>query len=195
MKKNWALTQASFDKLLDWLDADREEAGRKYEAIRVRLIKIFTCRGCSCPEELTDELINRVAAKVSDPSFEYEGEPALYFYAFVPNMQHEYVRRTRLISADLPNGNGSGSLAPPMPPVDDEPEFACLDRCLERLPDNTRRLVLGYYQDERQAKIDHRRQLAIELGIALNALRIRAHRIRRGLEKCVRNCVEQQPAH
>jgi hypothetical protein len=56
-------------------------------------------------------------------------------------------------------------------------------------------LVLEYYRQERKAKIDHRKLLAAELGIAVNALRIRAHRIRRSLEQCVHTCLEQQPAH
>jgi len=39
MKKEWVLTQEAFDRLLGWLDPDRESAGEKYEAIRLRLIK------------------------------------------------------------------------------------------------------------------------------------------------------------
>jgi hypothetical protein len=46
MKKGWVLTQELFDTLLGWLDPDRERAGDKYETVRIRLIKVFTCRGC-----------------------------------------------------------------------------------------------------------------------------------------------------
>ena len=59
MKKGWVLTQELFDTLLDWLDPDRERAGHRYETIRLRLIKIFTSRGCPEAEELADETINR----------------------------------------------------------------------------------------------------------------------------------------
>jgi hypothetical protein len=52
MNKNWVLSQEAFDALLDWLDPDREQAGIKYEQIRLRLIKIFTGRGCSDAEDL-----------------------------------------------------------------------------------------------------------------------------------------------
>jgi len=197
MKKDWVLTQDAFDKLLNWLDSDRESAGRKYEAIRLRLIKIFTCRGCSEAEELADETINRVVVKVADAGFEYEGNPALYFYGFAPNLHREYLRRNRLKLAEVSAEDDtqiSASVAP-QPADDSQPEYDCLDRCLEHLPAENRKLVLQYYQQERQAKIDHRKRLATELGIAVNALRIRAHRIRRALEECVRDCVEQQPAH
>jgi hypothetical protein len=49
---------------------------------------------------------------------------------------------------------------------------------------------MDYYQAERRAKIELRQQLAEKLDIPLNALRIRAHRIRATLEKCVTKCVE-----
>jgi len=78
---------------------------------------------------------------------------------------------------------------------DIEPSYECLEHCLEHLPSTNRQLVLEYYRQERKAKIDHRKLLAAELGIAVNALRIRAHRIRRSLEQCVHSCLEQQPAH
>ena len=54
---------------------------------------------------------------------------------------------------------------------------------------------MKYYEGEKQAKITNRRRLAEELGITLDALRIRAHRIRRELRKCVVHCLEQAPAH
>ncbi len=50
---------------------------------------------------------------------------------------------------------------------------------------------MKYYHDEKRAKIDYRKQLADALGIPLNALRIRAHRVRISLEKCVKDCLAQ----
>jgi hypothetical protein len=48
---------------------------------------------------------------------------------------------------------------------------------------------MQYYQWEKSAKVGHRQALADQLGIALNALRIRAHRIRVTLRQCVQNCL------
>ena len=45
----------AFDRLLVWLDPDRDAAGRKYEAIRARLIKVLSYRGCREAEEIADE--------------------------------------------------------------------------------------------------------------------------------------------
>ena len=50
--------QEMFDRFLFWLDPNREEAAIKYEAIRRKLIKIFTCRGCIDAEDLADVTID-----------------------------------------------------------------------------------------------------------------------------------------
>jgi DNA-directed RNA polymerase specialized sigma24 family protein len=65
---------------------------------------------------------------------------------------------------------------------------------MEQLTSDNRQLVLQYYQDEKRAKIEHRKRLAEGLGIALNALRIRAHRIRLNLLECVQQCLQEQQA-
>ncbi|HSE96730.1 MAG TPA: hypothetical protein VLD57_00580, partial [Blastocatellia bacterium] len=54
-----------------------------------------------------------------------------------------------------------------------------------------RKLMLQYYQDERRAKIDHRIDLARQMGVSLNTLRMRTHRIRQKLQKCVIDCLKQ----
>jgi DNA-directed RNA polymerase specialized sigma24 family protein len=86
---------------------------------------------------------------------------------------------------------------PQPPPVPDPPpqverEYACLEECMDKLPSNSRGLVLQYYQEEKHAKIDRRKQLAEQLGIPLNALRIRACRIRMNLHECVLQCLQQK---
>src|SRR5262245_10094206 len=92
MKKNWVLSQESFDALLNWLDPDRERAGHRYEEIRQRLIKIFTGRGCHEPDQLADETINRVTTRLNDIKEEFTGEPARYFYAVANRVHMEYLR-------------------------------------------------------------------------------------------------------
>jgi DNA-directed RNA polymerase specialized sigma24 family protein len=196
MKKDWVLTQDAFDRLLDWLDADRDRAGRKYESIRLRLIKIFTCRGCHQAEELADETINRVVARVVELASGYQGDPALYFYGVSQKVHLEYLRKAHSQPVNFPLATEISQNTQTIDLTSDiEPEYECLERCLEQLPPDNRDLVLRYYQQERKAKIEHRKSLATELGIAVNALRIRAHRIRLVLQRCVRDCIEQQPAN
>ncbi len=197
MKKEWVLTQDAFDSLLDWLDADRDRAGSKYEAIRLRLIKIFTCRGCSEAEELADETINRVSARVAEVAADYRGDPAHYFYGVSHKVHLEYLRKAPAQQIDLEtDALARSSIAPTVSLADDiESEYQCLEHCLDHLPTENRDLVVRYYQQEKQAKIEHRKRLATEFGIAVNALRIRAHRIRLSLQRCVQDCLQQQPAN
>lgn len=197
MKKQWAVTQEAFDDLLDWLDADRDSAGSKYERIRVRLIKIFTCRGCCEADDLADETINRVTAKLGEIAENYSGDPALYFYGVAQKVHLEYIRKKPPVQeSSLEGREPGGKTAWTSEPANEvEQEYACLEQCMNHLPPENRRLVLEYYQEEKRAKIDHRKKLADQLGIAVNALRIRAHRIRLQLQQCVESCLNRAPAH
>lgn len=191
MKKEWVITQEAFDALLGWLDANREQAAQKYEKIRTRLIKIFTCRGCGNADELADETINRVSAKVDIIASSYSGDPALYFYGVAQKVHLEYLRSRPVFQDPLEDNRELKSRIVMEHDDDIEQEYECLERCMKRLPPDSRRLVLEYYQEEKRAKINRRRKLAAELGIAVNALRIRAHRIRSQLQQCVQLCLEQ----
>ena len=184
MKKEWVLSQEAFDAFLTWLDPDRDRAGEKYEEIRRKLIRIFAHRGCSIAEELTDEAINRVSRKVPDIAGTYVGDPALYFYGVAQNIFLEHVKKK-------PDPK---PVPPPDPPEEVERNYECLDHCMEGLDGVSRDLILKYYQQEKRAKIDHRKELADRLGITLNSLRMRVHRIKAILQQCVGECLKQSEA-
>jgi len=182
MKKERDPTPAEFERMLDWLAADREAAGRIYESIRTRLVKIFVSRGCFDAEDLADEVIDRVAVGLHKIIDTYEGDRALYFYGFVQYVYLEYRR---------PNPPAKAS--PPVTPPDElEREDECLQQCMEPLPVDERQLVLRYHRYEKRAKINERKRMASELGLTLSGLRTRIHRICLPLEKCLRKCLEQQ---
>lgn len=190
LKKDWVLTQEAFDRLLLLLDPDREQAGRKYERLRLKLLKFFEWRGSTAPDALADESLNRVARRID------EGQHVTNLDAY------SYGVARMVFSESLKLGQRERealSAAPPHEQADDEdPERAarraCFERCLGELPEPSRRLIVEYYCGEGTAKIERRRRLAGALGIQLNALRIRAHRIRLGIEACVRGCVGAPPA-
>ena len=188
----WVLDEAAFERLLAWLDPERERAGQRYEDIRLRLIKIFTCRGCHESEDLADETINRVARKLAQVAATYEGDRALYFYGVAHRVYLEYLRKrpARAAPPTLP--------APPERTEEeraaDEREYECLERCMDGLPAGSRDLVLQYYREEKREKIEQRKRLAARLGIGINALRIRACRIRETLYRCVQTCLAEGAA-
>ena len=178
--KGWVLTQEAFDALLGWLDPDRERGAKRYEEIRRRLIRFFAGRKCAAADDLTDETMNRVARKVQE-GLVYVGNTAPYFYAVAHKVYLEHVKpRPHVL--------------PPPPPRSTEEverEHDCLEQCLERLQPRSRELIREFYQEEKQAKIEHRKRLAERLGMTPNTLRVKAHRIRLVLHECVRQCLSQ----
>jgi len=181
MNKDWELSQEAFDALLDWLDSDHEQAALKYEKIRHSLIKIFTGRGCVSPEDLADETINRVTSKLKEIRKDFTGDRERYFFGVAKMVHMEHLRR-KLPQALPPPGNDPNRI---------EVEYNCLERCIERLTEENRELLLRYHGADGSAETDHRRALAQQMGIAPNALRIRVYRIRLSLKECVEKCVER----
>lgn len=182
------LTKEAFARLLEWLDQDRENAGKKYETIRLRLIKIFTWRGCSVPEELADATVDRVAGKLKELAHTYVGEPALYFFNVADKIYLEYGRKSPL---HLPLPDDLPGVTKPEAHVEAED---CFERCMQCLPEKSRELILAYYEYERTGrdKLDQRKALAQRMAIPENALWIRAHRIRQALKKCVEDCTHSR---
>ena len=188
MPRQRTSTDEDFNELLAWLHADSEAAASIYEAIRGDLIRIFRWRGCSDPEDMADETIIRVTRKVAEIAASYTGSPTAYFYGVAKNLLHEYERRRETsLSPQVEE------LVLPAPPVeeDDSSErvYECFERCLKRLKAHERKLALRYYEGNGQAKISGRKKMADELGIDLNALRVRTRRIRAKLRECIEACL------
>jgi DNA-directed RNA polymerase specialized sigma24 family protein len=189
MPKQWFLTQEHFDTLLAWLSSDREQAAMKYENIRQTLIKLFTWNGWSDAEGLADETIDRVTQKLPGLKETYIGDPALYFYGVAKKVILE--RRRRNYARDEFQLAEPARLENDLDGVDSDPKFECLDRCIQKLSRRNRQLVLEYYQEEKRAKIEFRREMAEKMGVEVNNLRVRMHRIRASLHKCIRKCLDE----
>jgi len=177
-------TQEAFDKLLEWLDPDREQAGRKYQKIHARLIGIFSNHGCADPEKLADETIDRVTAKMDSLPENYEGEPARYFCGVARNILKE----------DLKRRNTHEPLAAEHQQVednDDQSKYDCLDKCMAELPAQAQSVILAYYEEKGVVKIRHRKKIAEDLGINVTALRLRVFHMRAQLSKCLEECLKQ----
>jgi len=184
------LRREQFDALLQRLATDRELAGKRYEQLRSRLLSLFEYRGCAHAEELADEALDRAARRLQEMGDEFVGsDPARFIYGVAWNVARESFRRRAVVP--LPDRWESTSAAPPPAVEDPERESACLDLCLERLGSSERALVLGYFEGEKRGRIERRSALAEELGISLNALRLKIHRLNGRLRDCVLQCVER----
>ncbi len=172
------MNRDELDALLRFLNPDRDLAGERYEAIRHRLIRLFEWRGCSAPEDLADQTINRVARRVLG-GLELERPDPYAYFCGVANLVHkEDIRR------EARERKRDSELPPPNLPVE-EPDNRLdpLRHCLRTLDAEQQRLVLRYHEDGK--RIQARKDLCQELGIEMNALRIRVHRLRRKIEACI----------
>lgn len=185
MSKDWELTQEAFEQLMNWLDPEREQAALKYERIRNRLIRFFIARGRANAEDLADTTINRVAKKLPELIDRYQGDPALYFYGTA--------KRVLLESISAPPPDPS---PPPLQPKEEREEreaaLACLDDCISRLDPHQREMVINYYRFDKRAKIDVRKEMAREMEVKDNALKLKMHRLRARLFDCVTTCLKRR---
>lgn len=184
----WFLTKEAYDKLLACFSPDEHEASKQLLLAYLKLVRFFEWHKCDSPELCADNTIDRAARRID----EGEGIDNLMGYLYgIAN----YVFMETLKPPDpvpLPVEPTTPHPFEPQPEDEErEARLRCLDICLEELQADDRVVILGYYQEEKRAKINFRKQMADRLGVGLNALRIRAYRIRTMLEECVIKCLAE----
>jgi DNA-directed RNA polymerase specialized sigma24 family protein len=194
-KRDWALTQGAFRGLLEWLDEGGNSDGLHYLDIRMRLVRYFDRKNCLIPDDLADETLNRVARRLEEEGSIETDAPAHYCYIVARFVFMEYLRRPgaeTLADSELPRHAESHTIASAdlaEEQVEKERRSECLGRCLQALEPAHRDLITTYYTGDQRFKLETRRALAARLSITLNALSIRACRIRDKLETCVGKCL------
>jgi len=184
------LTRDGFERLLARLHPEREQAGETYERLRARLLKFFECRGCAAAEQAADETVNRVARRLEGGEVIRAEDASPYFLGVARNVLREYWARPESGWRALEDVPAMDLAVRDEAPADDDDRlWACFERCLGGLDGGQRELVLEYYEWGRRQRIGSRKDLCRRLGLSLNAVRIRAHRIRASLERCVSGCV------
>ena len=174
------LTREKFAGFLEWLSPDRDRAGEEYELLRFRLCNFFLQRRCSFADELADETINRVILKSSEERIE---KPIAYCYGVAKNVYRESLRKERThLDIDEVTIAARGF---------EEQSFSgeCLDKCLEQLSPENRELLLEYFSEVKQAKIELHRRISASLAMTQTALRMRVMRTKEKLKICVQECM------
>ena len=194
-KKDWTLTPRAFHRLLNWLDGGTDSDGQKYLEMRQRLVAYFDRKNCLTPDELADETLTRIARRLEEEGVIQSETPAKYCYIVARFVFMEYLRDKQKdgVSFDDPERRPPGNDFA-LPDSGDEKEIKermldCLEQCTGRLEPVNRDIIIRYYTGEERVKIENRRALAGELGLTMNALSIRACRIRDKLEACIKGCV------
>jgi len=199
LKEERVLSPLAFNQLLSWLDDGADSQGETYLEMRRRLVAYFDRRNRLAADDLADEVLNRVARTLETDGYIATKPPARYCYVIARFVLLEDIRHDR-------SGGRTGDAWPvdvgtvrdprraeaDEETAESEYRLACLDRCLQELRADQRELVIEYYRDTKREKIERRQALAKRLGISMNALAIRASRIRATLEACVTACKRPQ---
>jgi DNA-directed RNA polymerase specialized sigma24 family protein len=193
------LSHLAFSRLLEWLDDGVDSQGETYLEMRRRLVSYFDRRNRPSADELADETLNRIGKTLEKDGAIATTPPARYCYVVARFILLEDVRREqRYVRGHGPGRTdpeawaGRGiTLTDPDPDLGREQRLECLDRCLEALDPAQRAFIVEYYRDAGQQKIARRRDMARRFGITMNALGIRASRIRAALGARVEACCRE----
>lgn len=183
MKRERDPTREEYNKFLLWLDSDRNKAAEKLEQIEARLMRVFVSRGCVDDDALKDEVINRIATRIDTVRQNYS-DALRCCLGFVDNVYREYLREQKKIKEAVP--------PPPPPPAEElESEDQCLRECIGELTAAEQCLLVTYFQGGTGTRIPNRKKLAEELRLSANALRCQAHRLRKKVRFCLKNCLNK----
>jgi DNA-directed RNA polymerase specialized sigma24 family protein len=191
LREEPGITSNAFSRLLAWLDEGVDSDGERYLEMRRRLVGYFDRRGRPAADELADETLNRIARTLVEAGAIAVRPPARYCYVIAKFVLLEDLRRQRgqvLLDESRHAHVARWQVESDQGWLLKEHRLDCLDRCLQQLQPAQRELIVEYYADERRQKIERRRDLAKSLGITMNALGIRALRIRDGLMACMGRC-------
>jgi DNA-directed RNA polymerase specialized sigma24 family protein len=184
------ISGTAFTRLLRWLDEGSDSQGERYLEMRRRLITYFDRRNRPAPDILADETLDRVSRTLEESGRIKVTPPARYCYVVARFVLLEDIRKGRRdVQFDETRPQVQHALSGAAATEQDaERSLDCLGRCLARLKPDDRHLIVEYYRDAKRQRIDRRRELALRLGITMNALGIRAWRLRASLERCVAAC-------
>lgn len=195
-KKNWSLSSSAFRRLLNWLDEGKNSDGQNYLKIRERLVAYFDRKNCLSPDELADETLNRIARRIEEEGTIETETPAKYCYIVARFVFMESLREINKAGVSLDDMGHPSMIRAAATENDEtntekEKRLDCLEKCVGQLEAADRELIISYYFGTERVKIENRRKLAQQLGISVNALSIRACRIRSRLETCVVKCADE----
>jgi DNA-directed RNA polymerase specialized sigma24 family protein len=185
-----SLSQEGFDRLLALFHPDRDRAGLQYEALRHKLVRFFEWRRCHPADELADETLDRVSRRLLEGAEVRIQDPASFVYGVARNIAREALARAARHPPPTPLGAEAENALDP-PARDPDRALQCLDRCLEAMPVETRRLLLVYHGDKRGSPA--RQRFLDGLRVSPGALWVRMFRLRKRLERCVQGCMNASP--
>lgn len=184
MAKRSRISTEDFERLCHWFSQDRDAAARRYVETHERLTRWCYFKGCDCPEDLADEVLSRVAKKATLLA-SYDPDSIRLLLGYARKVYLEYKRdKERFGDKRDPDKEASGN----NDTVAAEIRARCLERCLQKLNENDRQLLLGYHEYDPGEQIEHRKAIAEARQTTLNAIRLKVSRLMSNLGNCVKSC-------
>ncbi|MDI1240988.1 MAG: sigma-70 family RNA polymerase sigma factor [bacterium] len=189
MRLDNVLRQEEFEGLLALFSDDREEAGVVYEEIRNSLLRYFESRDCRDVDMLADETLFRVATRAHTFDPTRHTRPSSFVFGFASKILLEYSRDPQKLRITYDRWVQSAlGIASEDESEDEAAGMERLRKCLGELSVEDRELMITYYGKEKQEKIASRKLMAEKLGIKMETLHMRVHRLRGTLKKCMKRC-------
>lgn len=188
MKINQEVDKGNFDRMLEWLSVDRSDPGASFERIRAGLIRFFRIKGAHDPETLADETMNRVINRFDSLDTSTGVNPTTIFYGFANKVFLEFLRTEKRRMVQFGDDTQLGIAGTYELPVD--PALDCLRSCLGALKKWDGNLIVEYYSENPESKVDSRLQLAQLNQMTMTALQTKIHRIKGILRPCIEKCID-----
>jgi len=195
------LSTERFADLLASLDPDRTTAAQKYIVLRQKLVTVFERLQCGDPDDLADEVLDRIAGRLEREAIHNLNS---FAYSVAIKMSLEDRRTSaRFVSIDR-NDRWEQPLTSEHDPekrilegMRNITSMQCLGKCLRRLSAADHKLLLEYYKGEKQARIVNRQELAHKRATTVARLRSEVNLLREKLRNCVNRCLRSngKPVH
>ncbi len=179
-------SNTDLERLLQAFDPDKERAAEKYLQLRYSLESFFEWRDCENTEELTDIVFDRVTKKIFNHEVIENIEAFSITIAKFVVMEHKRkaLRNVDLVDILDPESFTENFESEELKLLD----LDCLRKCLAKLPETKRKLLVEYFDAEEATMIPKRKILAEQLNLTINSLRIRVSRLKSKLERCTKDC-------
>jgi DNA-directed RNA polymerase specialized sigma24 family protein len=168
-------------QFLNWISSDTPIAAKRYLQLHAKVVVFFqNNQAGAAAERLADKTLDGVAAYLAQGnSIDREKLEGFVFQRarWVRNDYFQEQKRRGEMPTEVP------AIDPP--PKSDEELQQRLKDCLQKLDDKDRHLVLEFYAYGGRQRIEQRKNLAGWLQVTEATLRVRAHRIRARLRKCL----------
>lgn len=185
------LSVMHFEALLARLGRNRNDAGMRYEEIRIKLVRFFNYYSWLDSEQLADETFDRVIEKLALDIVKIQNITA-FLWGIAKNIRLEALRKSgrTIYLSDLANAetfcaNNRAAHGYRIEPIENNQSLRLLHGSLQYLSARDRGLLLKYYSPRGDRTIA-RRQLAQEYGITVKTLRIRVTRLKFKLKQHIR---------